>query len=55
MSHACSGSAGASPSVVRSEELWLRPKGSDPKDSDEGEELDLDDEPRALLIILNTR
>ena len=31
------------------EELGMRPKGSDHEDSDEGMELDLDDESRALL------
>ena len=33
----------------------MRPEGSDPKDSDEGVELDLDDEPGALLEFMNAR
>ena len=37
------------------EEPGLRPEGSDPKDGDEGVELDLDDELGALLVFLNAR
>ena len=50
----CSSSARVVLSGARClEEHRMRPEGSDPKDSDEGVELDLNDEPGALLDFLN--
>ena len=56
MPYICSRCVGASPTSARCiEEPEMRPECSDPEDSDEGVELDLDDEPRALLEFMNAR
>ena len=47
-------SDGVGPSDVRFlDEAGAKPEGSNPKDGDEGVEIDLDDGPRSLLDFLN--
>ena len=54
MSRICPGFAKVGLSSVRClEESRMRPESSEPKDGDEEMELDLDDEPGALLDFLN--